>query len=195
MKVSASPFEAPIGTSRSGEKQAKHILRGEERDASLYLVRSTSSSNSVRADLESATKEALKELVEKLKSEQDDESSGERHTDGGTKRAVAEKKNSSQPKETSSIVAEILISDVFASGANSRLGSGSAFAAVSKLQRTFERVRQQRGREVYRQAARERALLEIESQLSRAGAEYGDPLELISNPTHPFPALCTTDPN
>lgn len=163
MKVSASPFEAPVGTVRSGEKQADR-LRGEERDAALHLVRATSSSQSVRAGLDSATKEALKQLAEKLKSEKDGDGAGEQPANGGSKRSLGENKHSNQQKATNSLAVE-----------------GTVVAAVSKLQKRFEIVRQQRGREVYRQASRERVIHEIESQLSQTDAESEDPLELILN--------------
>lgn len=161
MKVSASPFEAPVGTTRSIEKASVKTKR-DGRESSIHLVRSPAASQSVRAGLDSATKEALKELADRVEgssdesSEQTSEHSGQpqdheadhRRREDHAKHLSGEHGGKSrEPLEPSSLQTEPQV-----------------LAAVVRLQDRFELARMRRGREVYRQVLRDQAMSQIEEQ-------------------------------
>ena len=176
MKVSASPFEAPVGTARSGDKATMKTRR----DSSLHLVRSPSASPSVRAGLDSATKEALRQLADLVQDQspdgqqedkdQDKANHSRRDSSDDESRSEKETKNL-KPIEPSSLQAE-----------------PGALAAVVRLQNRFDHARKQHGREVYRQVLRDQAMSRIEEQFREnleagraSGGDFDDALELVLN--------------
>lgn len=151
MKVSASPFEAPVGTTRSGERAEIRSQR-EGRETSLHLVRSAAASRSVRAGLDSATKEALKQLADLVQnqSEQNSEESSDQSQNSSSGQQEKRREKDEHPRdplEPSALQAE-----------------PKTVAAVTRLRDRFESARQQRGRELYRQVLRDQAMAQIEDQ-------------------------------
>lgn len=157
MKVSASPFEAPVSGDLSKAKSASKIQR-EKREASLHLVRSPSSSASVREGLDSATREALKELAHRL-------------SDDGAENDTSEQKDREpqQPIDDQASaeekIAEAKEMSEIPDGLARLTTDPKLQSAMARLQERLALVRRERGREVYRQVLRDEAMLMIEDQL------------------------------
>lgn len=183
MKVSAAPFEAPVGTTRSGDKASVKSKR-DGREPSLHLVRSPASSQSVRAGLDSATKEALKQLAD-LAGDSEEEPAEQEHGSQGDGKKRDSRNNLRKNPERDPTRDHFGAADFSDMARDSRQDKAPSKAqektreplepealqpvlqsvnAISRLQEQFETVRKLRGREVYRQVLRDQAMSQIEDQ-------------------------------
>jgi hypothetical protein len=209
MKVSAAPFEAPVGTTRSGDKASVKSKR-DGREPSLHLVRSPASSQSVRAGLDSATKEALKQLVDLAGDSEEEPAEQEHGSQGDGKKRDSRnhlRKNPERGPARDPTPDHFGAADFSDKARDSRQDKAPSKAeektreplepealqpvlqsvnAISRLQEQFEAVRKLRGREVYRQVLRDQAMSQIEDQFrenleARAtkSGEFEDVIESI----------------
>lgn len=191
MKVSAAPFEAPVGTTRSGDKASVKSKR-DGREPSLHLVRSPASSQSVRAGLDSATKEALKQLADLAGDSEEEPAEQEHGSQGDGKKRDSRnhpRKNPERgpardprPDKAPSKAEEKTREPLEPEALQPVLQSVNA---ISRLQEQFEAVRKLRGREVYRQVLRDQAMSQIEDQfrenLEARGTKPGEFEDVIES--------------
>jgi hypothetical protein len=169
MKVSSSPFEAPIGVVRPDSTKTDRT-RIEGRDSELHPFRSPAAAKSVRAGLDSATKEALRQLAEQLDSEKEKERNTEREDHEDHHKKHHHKKDHQKEREKKQSGSQQMIQSqmLHESGAFLAACTGSRLVAITKLRLRFEKIRQKRGQEVYRQEARSRIIREVEIRLANS---------------------------
>lgn len=160
MKVSPAPFEAPIGSSARGST-SDGLIRPASEKASLHLVSAPAGNSSVKAGLDAATRDALLRLANLAK-----EKDGEREKE--------KEKSSERPGKKVISANDVIANDViaieaikdFQTAPIAMAANESALAVLERVRMKFEAARKQFGRQVYREAVKRQALVELEKEFN-----------------------------
>lgn len=164
MKVSSAPFEAPIGSASRGNA-SNGLPRASTEKASLHLVSAPTAKSSVKAGLDSATKDALLRLA-KLAKEKENEKKNEdekekRQSNDQAKRRV----NSANVISANDVVAIESVKE-FQPAFLSVESTAPSVEVLERVRLKFEAARKHVGRNVYREAVKRQTLVELEKEFN-----------------------------
>ncbi|MDZ4083216.1 MAG: hypothetical protein U1E10_09790 [Bdellovibrionales bacterium] len=158
MKVSSAPFEAPIGPSARGTA-SEVSPRAASDKASLHLVSAPSANSNVKAGLDAATKDALQRLAN-LAREKENEKEKEKRKPAGRSASAKSKVIAGSDSLAIEAVKE------FEPAALAAQSTPSSQNALDRVRLKFEAARKQVGKQVYREAVKRQAMVELEKDFN-----------------------------
>lgn len=160
MKVSSAPFEAPIGSTARGT--ASEVSRRAASDkASVHLVAAPSANSNVKAGLDAATKDALQRLANLAREkESEKEKEKEKRKAAGHSTVVKTKVLAAGDPLAMEAVKE------FEPATLAAQSTPSSQNALDRVRLKFEAARKQVGKQVYREAVKRQAMVELEKDFN-----------------------------
>lgn len=151
MKVSSAPFEAPTGTNPRGTA-SDGLARASSEKASAHLVSAPTGGSSVKAGLDAATKDALLRLANLAKEKESEKQKEKRKSNSRTAAKVISKND---------VVAMEAVKEF-----TPNVASQVSNKVLDRVKSHFEAARMQFGRQVYREAVKRQAIVELEKEFN-----------------------------
>lgn len=174
MKVSSAPFEAPIGTSSRGTA-SEVSPRAASDKASVHLVSAPSANSNVKAGLDAATKDALQRLAHLAREKESEKEKEKRKTTGRSTAVKSKVINAGDPLAMEAV-------KEFEPATLAVQSTTSSQNALDRVRLKFEAARRQVGKQVYREAVKRQAMVELEKDFN---LDFNvDDLESLSDAAH-----------